>query len=187
MQRSLRGRWWVNHTLNEAHSPTRQESWKFGAWCRGLCRGTLNDHRLQLSTCQVDRQWDTWPSMKVLGSRFSFYFGFVVGTVTLYVFLCQVWFEKSLHSRNGASLDNLRESQQQLEEDEKVWKKERSALFNLKHPHHTGAPHWSRTLMDVHLQKRNHSYFNRTMFQVCVLCGDTTLISFNFLSQDHCI
>uniref|UniRef100_H3DAR8 N-acetylgalactosaminide beta-1,3-galactosyltransferase n=1 Tax=Tetraodon nigroviridis TaxID=99883 RepID=H3DAR8_TETNG len=72
-------------------------------------------------------------SMKVLGSRFSFYFGFVVGTVTLYIFLHQVWFEKSF-----LSPDDRRESQQQLEEDEKVWKKERSALFNLQHPHHTG-------------------------------------------------
>lgn len=72
--------------------------------------------------------------MKVLGSRLSFYAGFVVGTVTLYVFLR---FEKCLFPRRLLSLDRQRQ-QQQLEEDEKVWKKDRSALFNLKHPHHTG-------------------------------------------------
>lgn len=152
---------------------TRKENWKFGAW-RSLCREALNDHRLQLGTCQVDRQWDTWSSMKVLGSRFSFYFGFVVGTVTLYVFLCQVWFEKSFLSRNGFSLDNLREYQQQLEEDEMVWKKERSALFNLKHPHHTGAPHLSRTLF-ICRNAITHT-LTRPCFN-CVFCGDSVLIS----------
>uniref|UniRef100_A0A3Q3XN63 N-acetylgalactosaminide beta-1,3-galactosyltransferase n=1 Tax=Mola mola TaxID=94237 RepID=A0A3Q3XN63_MOLML len=73
--------------------------------------------------------------MKALGSRLSFYVGFLVGTLTLYLFLRQLWFEKSLiEQRQG----KLREYQQQLEEDDKIWKKERSALFNLKHPHHTG-------------------------------------------------
>lgn len=85
--------------------------------------------------------------MKVLGSRFSFYVGFVVGTVTLYVFLS---FEKSFFPQRVSSLDKLR---QQLEEDEKVWKKDRSALFNLKHPHHTGASHsCPRKWVQVHLQ-----------------------------------
>lgn len=73
--------------------------------------------------------------MKVLGSRFSFYVGFVVGTVTLYVFLRQVRFEKSFFPQRAEKL------RQQVEEDEKVWKKDRSALFNLKHPHHTGVSH----------------------------------------------
>lgn len=73
--------------------------------------------------------------MKALGSRFSFYAGFVVGTFTLYVFLRQVWFEKS---QQVTGLEKLTDYQQQLEEEEKIWKKERSALFNLKHPHHTG-------------------------------------------------
>lgn len=90
--------------------------------------------------------------MKVLGSRFSFFVGFVVGTVMLYIFLRQVWFEKSFLSF-GSSLQHLREYRQQLEEDEKVWKKERSALFNLKHPHHTGAPRPARTFSKV-LQTR---------------------------------
>lgn len=79
--------------------------------------------------------------MKALGSRFSFYAGFVVGTFTLYVFLRQVWFERSLSVQQATSLDKLRDYQQQLEEEEKIWKKERSALFNLKHPHHTGEPY----------------------------------------------
>ncbi|KAM3621499.1 uncharacterized protein V6R79_011988 [Siganus canaliculatus] len=72
--------------------------------------------------------------MKALGTRFSFFAGFVVGTFTLYVFLRQVWFE----SAGVSSLDKLRDYQLQLEEDEKIWKKERSALFNQWHPHHTG-------------------------------------------------
>lgn len=71
----------------------------------------------------------------------SFYVGFAVGTFTLYVFLRQMWFEKSL--QNGYARDKLSNNQQQLEEDEKIWKKERSALFNLKHPHHTGATYVS--------------------------------------------
>lgn len=75
--------------------------------------------------------------MKALGSRFSFYAGFVVGTFTLYVFLRQVWFERNLSAQHASSLDKLRD-QQMVEEEEKIWKKERSALFNLKHPHHTG-------------------------------------------------
>lgn len=77
--------------------------------------------------------------MKALGSRFSFYAGFVVGTFTLYVFLRQVWFERNLSAQRASSLDKLRD-QQMVEEEEKIWKKERSALFNLKHPHHTGEP-----------------------------------------------
>ena len=77
--------------------------------------------------------------MKALGSRFSFYAGFVVGTFTLYVFLRQVWFERALPAQQAISPDNVHDYQKQLEDDLKTWKKERSALFNLKHPHHTGA------------------------------------------------
>ncbi|XP_007566176.1 glycoprotein-N-acetylgalactosamine 3-beta-galactosyltransferase 1-B [Poecilia formosa] len=73
--------------------------------------------------------------MKALGSRFSFYAGFVVGTFTLYVFLRQVWFERSEQAEGYAKLGV---QQQQLDEDQGIWKKERSALFNLDHPHHTG-------------------------------------------------
>ncbi|XP_053724102.1 glycoprotein-N-acetylgalactosamine 3-beta-galactosyltransferase 1-B-like [Synchiropus splendidus] len=71
--------------------------------------------------------------MKALGSRFSFYAGFAVGTFTLYVFLRQMWFERSMQAN---SFDRHHDSM--LEEDDKNWKKERSALFNLQHPHHTG-------------------------------------------------
>ena len=77
--------------------------------------------------------------MKALGSRFSFYAGFVVGTFTLYVFLRQVWFERSSSVQYAADLERSQDDQLQLEEEAKIWKKERSALFNLKHPHHKGA------------------------------------------------
>ncbi|AWP02942.1 putative glycoprotein-N-acetylgalactosamine 3-beta-galactosyltransferase 1-B-like [Scophthalmus maximus] len=77
--------------------------------------------------------------MKTLGSRFFFYAGFVFGTFTLYVFLRQVWFERSASSssRVGA-VDSADDYQQLLKDELKIWKKERSALFNLEHPHHTG-------------------------------------------------
>ncbi|XP_026205781.1 glycoprotein-N-acetylgalactosamine 3-beta-galactosyltransferase 1-B [Anabas testudineus] len=75
--------------------------------------------------------------MKALGSRFSFSAGFAVGILTLYLFLRQVWFERSVTPQHG-SFDELHDHQRQLEEEEKIWKKERSALFNLQHPHHTG-------------------------------------------------
>uniref|UniRef100_A0A3B3BRY3 N-acetylgalactosaminide beta-1,3-galactosyltransferase n=2 Tax=Oryzias melastigma TaxID=30732 RepID=A0A3B3BRY3_ORYME len=74
--------------------------------------------------------------MKAGSSRFSFYSGFVVGTFALYVFLRQVWFERT--APDTGSFADLGEFQQQLEEEKKIWKKERSALFNLKHPHHIG-------------------------------------------------
>lgn len=87
--------------------------------------------------------------MKALGSRFSFYAGFVVGTFTLYVFLRQVWFERSVPAQQATSPDRPHE---QAEEDQ-VWKKERSALFNLNHPHHTGA---STTLHDALCVQKNN-------------------------------
>ncbi|KAM4740829.1 glycoprotein-N-acetylgalactosamine 3-beta-galactosyltransferase 1-B [Anableps anableps] len=74
--------------------------------------------------------------MKALGSRFSFYAGFVVGTFTLYIFLRQVWFERTEQAEGYGKLIIAQE--QQLDEDVGIWKKERSALFNLDHPHHTG-------------------------------------------------
>lgn len=76
--------------------------------------------------------------MKAMGSRLYFYAGFVVGTVTLYVFLRQVWFERNLSAQRAATYEKLRV--QQILEEEKMWKKERSALFNLQHPHHLGEP-----------------------------------------------
>ena len=78
--------------------------------------------------------------MKALASKFSFYVGFLVGGITLYVFLRQVWFERSFspHLSSGSGLDVSALGQHELEEDGKNWKKERSALFNLNHPHHKG-------------------------------------------------
>lgn len=76
--------------------------------------------------------------MKALGSRFSFYAGFVVGTFTLYVFLRQMWFARTLLDQQASSYVKLQGHQQQLEAERNIWKKERSALFNLKHPHHLG-------------------------------------------------
>ncbi|XP_034538741.1 glycoprotein-N-acetylgalactosamine 3-beta-galactosyltransferase 1-B [Notolabrus celidotus] len=74
--------------------------------------------------------------MKTLGPRFSFCAGFVVGTLTLYVFLRQVWFERSWSTLQATSLEN--NAPQGIEEESTIWKKERSALFNLMHPHHSG-------------------------------------------------
>lgn len=76
--------------------------------------------------------------MKAHGSRVSFYAGFVVGTFTLYLILRQVWFERSMSAQQAGGLLDIRDYQQQLEEEKKIWKKERSALFNLMHPHHLG-------------------------------------------------
>lgn len=76
--------------------------------------------------------------MKTLGPRISFYAGFVVGTFTLYVFLRQLWFEKTLPMHQVTTLARIQDYQQQLEEEKKMWKKEGSALFNLEHPHHIG-------------------------------------------------
>lgn len=73
--------------------------------------------------------------MKAHGSRLSFYAGFVVGTFTLYLILRQMWFERSMSVQQQL---NIRDYQQHLEEEKTIWKKERSALFNLKHPHHLG-------------------------------------------------
>lgn len=75
--------------------------------------------------------------MKALGSRFSFYAGFVVGTFTLYVFLRQVWYERAVPVR-PSNYDRIHDYQGRSDPDRKVWKKDRSALFNLEHPHHKG-------------------------------------------------
>lgn len=61
--------------------------------------------------------------MKFMNSRSAFTVGFLVGTCTLYVFLQQVWFERKASIRQP---------------EERNWLKNRSALFNLNHPHHTG-------------------------------------------------
>ncbi|XP_016120525.1 glycoprotein-N-acetylgalactosamine 3-beta-galactosyltransferase 1-B [Sinocyclocheilus grahami] len=72
--------------------------------------------------------------MKALGVRSAFYVGFVVGTCTLYVLLRQVGFTRDLGSGEAHEKSLL----EMVEEENKNWKKERSALFNLNHPHHAG-------------------------------------------------
>ena len=76
--------------------------------------------------------------MKAFGARFSFYVGFLCGAVTLYVFLQHVWLRNSLSmgSSRGSELPDAHQLEQK--EELRNWKKERSALFNLNHPHHRG-------------------------------------------------
>ncbi|XP_052455767.1 glycoprotein-N-acetylgalactosamine 3-beta-galactosyltransferase 1-B [Carassius gibelio] len=74
--------------------------------------------------------------MKALGARSAFYVGFVVGTCTLYVLLRQIGFTRDLGS--GQSEVYEKSLLEMVEEENKNWKKERLALFNLNHPHHTG-------------------------------------------------
>ncbi|XP_061893676.1 glycoprotein-N-acetylgalactosamine 3-beta-galactosyltransferase 1-B-like isoform X3 [Entelurus aequoreus] len=67
-------------------------------------------------------------------SRISFCVGFVFGGFMVHIFLWQAFFTNTFYvelaSGSGKLLDH------QLEE-QKVWKKNGSALFNLKHPHHS--------------------------------------------------
>ncbi|XP_059416086.1 glycoprotein-N-acetylgalactosamine 3-beta-galactosyltransferase 1-B-like [Carassius carassius] len=74
--------------------------------------------------------------MKALGARSAFYVGFVVGTCTLYVLLRQIGFTRDLGSRQSEVHE--KSLLEMVEEENKNWKKERLALFNLNHPHHTG-------------------------------------------------
>ncbi len=74
--------------------------------------------------------------MKALGARSAFYVGFVVGTCTLYVLLRQVGFTRNVGSVEPEAHE--KSLLEMIEEENKNWKKERSALFNLNHPHHTG-------------------------------------------------
>lgn len=70
--------------------------------------------------------------MKGLCSRSSFYVGFLVGTCSLYIILQQAWYSQIFYPRSDEA--DLR----RLEEEQKNWKKEKSALFNINHPHHIG-------------------------------------------------
>ncbi|XP_076012733.1 glycoprotein-N-acetylgalactosamine 3-beta-galactosyltransferase 1-B [Genypterus blacodes] len=76
--------------------------------------------------------------MKALAFRFSFYAGFLVGTCTLYVFLRQMWFERSHSGHQNNIPDQLHDHGHLTGDDRMMWKKERSALFSLNHPHHKG-------------------------------------------------
>ncbi|XP_066519632.1 glycoprotein-N-acetylgalactosamine 3-beta-galactosyltransferase 1-B [Hoplias malabaricus] len=75
--------------------------------------------------------------MKAICPRSSFCVGFLVGIGTLYVFLHQVWFARNFSLQQPEDLQKTIEEIKVLKEEEKNWKKERSALFNLNHPHHT--------------------------------------------------
>ncbi|XP_010873408.2 glycoprotein-N-acetylgalactosamine 3-beta-galactosyltransferase 1-A isoform X1 [Esox lucius] len=76
------------------------------------------------------------------GSRFCFYMGFVVGTLSLYFFLRQqVWFERSmalpvLGEVPGSSVAALSWARQAGNTDN--WSVKGAALINVNHPHHTG-------------------------------------------------
>ncbi|XP_057703102.1 glycoprotein-N-acetylgalactosamine 3-beta-galactosyltransferase 1-B [Corythoichthys intestinalis] len=70
--------------------------------------------------------------MKSLASRLSLCVGFTVGFVMLYLFLREVGYDKTFSVQPVRKLVEHHDHQ-----DEQRWKKERFALFNLKHPHHT--------------------------------------------------
>ncbi|XP_077458795.1 glycoprotein-N-acetylgalactosamine 3-beta-galactosyltransferase 1-B [Stigmatopora argus] len=71
--------------------------------------------------------------MKSLASKFSLCVGFLVGFGMLYLFIREVGYAETFSLQPIRKLDDLHDDQ-----DEQRWKKERFALFNLKHPHHTG-------------------------------------------------
>lgn len=135
-------------------------TWKFTARHCGSC-GETSVHAVFLFFSRSapaklnDCQWDTWSSMKALGSRFCFYAGFVVGTFTLYVFLRQVWFERTLTGQHVSVSNPLQVNVHHPEDESNMWKKDGSALLNLKHPHHTGTgvfystPHSKRCYSNV--------------------------------------
>ncbi|XP_077430094.1 glycoprotein-N-acetylgalactosamine 3-beta-galactosyltransferase 1-B [Vanacampus margaritifer] len=80
-------------------------------------------------------------SMKSPAPRISFCVGFLVGFFTLYLFLRLVGFDKNFSVQpisKWVEQYNHHLQQEEDEEEDSRWKKERSALFNLKHPHHSG-------------------------------------------------
>ncbi|XP_070963358.1 glycoprotein-N-acetylgalactosamine 3-beta-galactosyltransferase 1-B-like [Oncorhynchus clarkii lewisi] len=68
-------------------------------------------------------------------SRFCFYLGFVVGTLSLYLFLRQLWFERSMEL---PVLGGVQSSSVAAVAEERQASVERAALINLNVPHHTG-------------------------------------------------
>uniref|UniRef100_A0A4W5QB87 N-acetylgalactosaminide beta-1,3-galactosyltransferase n=1 Tax=Hucho hucho TaxID=62062 RepID=A0A4W5QB87_9TELE len=68
-------------------------------------------------------------------SRFCFYVGFVVGTLSLYLFLRQVWFERSMEL---PVLGGVQGSSVAAVAKERQASVERAALINLNVPHRTG-------------------------------------------------
>ncbi|XP_051933281.1 glycoprotein-N-acetylgalactosamine 3-beta-galactosyltransferase 1-B [Hippocampus zosterae] len=77
--------------------------------------------------------------MKSPGCRISFCMGFMVGFFTLYLVLRQVGISQNFSVQPIHKLveHNDHQRHEEEEEEDKRWKKERSALFNLKHPHHS--------------------------------------------------
>nr|XP_055068928.1 glycoprotein-N-acetylgalactosamine 3-beta-galactosyltransferase 1-B [Misgurnus anguillicaudatus] len=73
--------------------------------------------------------------MKALGARSAFYVGFFVGTCSLYLFLRQVGY--TLNQGSTVPEADLKSLKKLIDDENKNWKKERLALFNLNHPHHT--------------------------------------------------
>ncbi|XP_061146736.1 glycoprotein-N-acetylgalactosamine 3-beta-galactosyltransferase 1-B [Syngnathus typhle] len=73
--------------------------------------------------------------MKFPVSRISFCVGFLVGFFMLYLFQGQVGFNKNFSVQPIGKL--VLDHQHEQHEEDSRWKKERSALFNLKHPHHS--------------------------------------------------
>lgn len=69
--------------------------------------------------------------MKSSSSRWAFSLGFLVGVVSIYFFLQQVWFERSY-----PVLSETQEKATAVGESPTSWKKEGAALVNLLHPHH---------------------------------------------------
>lgn len=70
--------------------------------------------------------------MKGCGSRWAFLLGFLFGTCSIYVFLRQVWFERSY-----PVLTEAQEKGTVFKDRLTNWKKQGAALVNLIHPHHT--------------------------------------------------
>ncbi|KAK7916192.1 hypothetical protein WMY93_011953 [Mugilogobius chulae] len=71
--------------------------------------------------------------MKGSSSRWAFTLGFLIGSCCVYLYLHQVWFERSY-----PVLTEAQEKGTVFKDKLTNWKKHGSALVNLLHPHHTG-------------------------------------------------
>nr|XP_020470159.1 glycoprotein-N-acetylgalactosamine 3-beta-galactosyltransferase 1-B-like [Monopterus albus] len=83
--------------------------------------------------------------MKGPSSKWAFSMGFLVGACSVYVFLHQVWFERSY-----PVLSEAQEKATAAVERPTSWRKEGAALINLLHPHHADEDSW---VADVLYQK----------------------------------
>lgn len=73
--------------------------------------------------------------MKCSSSRWAFSLGFVVGACSVYIFLRQVWFERSYPILSEAQ----EKASQAQRQSPSIWKKDAVTPINLLHPQHTGA------------------------------------------------